>query len=380
MVAGSYLLVCPFLWIHTGSETPWVVALLAMAARTGERRPVAAGLAAGAAVWFRPDAGLGVALLGLLLWRRRRRLPWAFGLAAGGTIAAGLAAARLWFGRFLPLTLEAKRVHAQWLPGLFADGPRFWATALVQFQTFFAGGLTFLLIALALAGHVLLIRRGGPAARLLALYSLALVVAYPLLGVSCYTWYLLPAVVAGIYGGVAAAGWAARRTSAFFGHTALGRATAAALVAAVLGTPAVVLARGAWGFAAGPLTDPCYELYRRVGSWLRDHTAPDERSAYVEVGTIGYFSERPVDDLIGLVTPQSLPHLRHGDIASAFLARPPEYFLYHTPLNIFLDPIRDAPWFSGAYAEATRFEQPSYSTPMIVYRRQPEASLPPPTD
>jgi arabinofuranosyltransferase len=380
VVAGTYLIVCPYLWIHTGSETPVVVALLALAALAGERRPAVAGLTAGAAVWFRPDAGLGLVLLGFLLWRRRRRPPWAFGLAAGGTVAAGLAATWLWFGRFLPLTLEAKRVHVAWMPGVFSDGPRFWVTALLQVHDFFLESPTFLLVPVALAGHLLLIRRGGPATRLLALYSLALTAAYPLLGVSCYTWYLLPAVVAGIYGVAAAAGWAARRTGAYFGYTALGRVIAAALVALVLGVPAGAVARRAWGFATGPLVDPRYELYRRVGEWLREHTAPDERSAYVEVGTIGYFSERPVDDLLGLVTPRSLPYLRHGDIAGAFLARPPDLFLYHTPLNVFLDPIRDAPWFAGAYAEAARFEQSGYSTPLIVYRRQPGSSLPPPAD
>ena len=84
LAAGSYLVVCPYLWFHTGSEAPLVVALLAAAAWIAARRPLAAGLAAGAAVWLRPDAGLGVALLALLLWRERRRLPWAFSLAAVG--------------------------------------------------------------------------------------------------------------------------------------------------------------------------------------------------------------------------------------------------------------------------------------------------------
>lgn len=379
LAAGTYLLACPYLWVHTGSETPVVVALLVAAATAGGRRPALAGLAAGAAVWFRPDAGLGVAALGGLLWHERRRLPWGYGVAAGATIAAGLAAARLWFGRFLPQTLEAKRIHVAWLPDLFSDGFRFWATALEQLRQQLTGQALVLLVAVALAGHAVLLRRGGRAARLLAIYSLALLAIYPLLGVSCYSWYLLPTLVASIYGAAAAAGWAARRISAFFGGGAAARLTAAAALAVVLGAPAAELVDRSWRSITGPHVNPRYELYRQVGLWLHRHAAPTESTAYVEIGTIGYFSERPMDDLLGLITPRALPYLRRGDIAGAFLDRPPEYFLYHRPLGLFLDPIRDAPWFAGAYAEAARFEQAGVETPLIAYRRRPGAVLPPPS-
>jgi hypothetical protein len=320
-----------------------------------------------------------VGLLALLLGRERRRWPWAYALAAGAVIAVGLAAAWLWFGHLLPATLTAKRVHAAWLPDVFPSGLRYWTSALRQIKSGFAGDQTLLFAALGLAGHALLIARGGRGARLVALYSLALLAAYPALRVPCYGWYLVPAVTAAVYGIAAVAGWVGRSASGFFGRTAAGRVVAAALVALLVGPVAGELVPGAWWMAVGERTAPRYDLYREAGLWLREHTAPDERTAFVEVGTIAYFSRRPMDDLLALVTPRSLPYLAAGDIAGAFLARPPELFVYSPPLGRFLDPIREAPWFAAGYAEAARFHHPRTPDPLILYRRLPGADLPPPS-
>ncbi len=379
LAAGSYVIVCPFVWVHAGSEAPLIVTVLAAAAVLVERRPGVAGALAGAAVWLRPDSGLGVALLGLLAWRERRRLPWAYGLAGAAVIAAGMAAAWLWFGDLLPATLEAKRVHAAALPDVFPSGLRYWTSALRQLGSGFLTDQVLVFAALGLAGHLALVAWGGRAGRLLALYSLALVVVYPLLRVPCYGWYLVPTVVAAIYGIAELAGRAARATSAFFGRTWAGRAAAAAAVVLLVTPIGSELLPGAWRLLVAPRTAPRYELYRDAGLWLRANTSEDDRAAYVEVGTIAYFSRRPMDDLLALVTPRSLPYVAAGDLAGAFLARPPEIFVYSPPLARFLDPIREAPWFADAYAEAARFEHPVAPDPLILYRRVPGSELPPPS-
>jgi hypothetical protein len=331
---------------------------------------------AGAAVWLRPDAGLAVALLGLQLWAERRRPPWRYAVAAGAVIAAGLAAALLWFGRALPATLEAKRVHAAWLPWLWRSGGEFWPTGLRQLQMWFGDG-SAAFAALGLAGHAVLIARGGRALRLVALYSLATLISYPLLGVPFYVWYAVPVVVAGIYGAAFAAGAVGRWLAAYFGSTAFARALGVA-AALALAWPVVTEVTVRSGQTIGRTMDsPRWELYRRVGLWLREHTAPSDRVGYVEIGEIAFYSRRPFDDLLGLVTPRAVRWVARGDLAGAVRERPPEVLLFNPPLALLLDPILEAPWFPTLYREAARIPQPHGGDELVVYRRR-EAPAPAP--
>lgn len=376
--AGTLIVTSSFLWVHVGAEGPVALALLLGAARAAGHRPVLAGLLAGFAVWCRPDAGLGVAALGLLLWRERGRLPWRFGIAGGAAIAAGLAAARWWFGRWLPGTLEAKRLQAEWMPEIWAGGLTFWGEGLRSLRTLYVGPGVMLLVVLGLAGLVSLVVLGGRAHRLLAAYALALAVAYPLLGVAYYAWYAIPIVIGLLAGAAYACGWVARRAYRFCGGTAAGRWVAAAallLLAVPLGGE---LARRSAGLYLAPGTSPRYELYRHVGGWLRENAPAGEAVSYVEVGMIGYYSRRPVRDLLGLVTPDAIPWVERGDLVDGFLAAPTPWIIYDTALHGFMQPLRDAPWFEGAYREVVHFRHPGNGEELILYRRRPGAELPPP--
>ena len=376
--AGTLVVASSFLWVHVGSEGPSSLALLLAAAFHASRRPAAAGLLAGAAVWVRPDAALGVALLGLLLWRERRRPPWRFAAAGGLLIAAGTVAARLWFGRWLPATLTAKRLQAEWMPEIWASGVAFVGEALRTLRVFYFGSPAVWLVVLGVAGLAAMAARGGRAHRLLALYGLGIAIAYPLLGVAFYAWYLIPTVVAVLYGAAWSCGWAARRLNAFCGRTPAGRLVAAALVALIAVPPALALAGRSTDFLRGTGTTPRHELYRHAGLWLREHAAPGEVVSYVEVGTIAYFSRRPVYDLLGLVSPQALPWVERHDLVGAFLAAPTPWLIYDTQLHGFIQPLREAPWFEAAYRPVARFRHHGNDEVLILYRRRPGATLPPP--
>jgi hypothetical protein len=47
-----------------------------------------------------------------------------------------------------------------------------------------------------------------------------------------------------------------------------------------------------------------------MAQWLRANTAPDAIIAAHDIGAIGYFTERPLVDLAGLITPQVIPFIR----------------------------------------------------------------------
>lgn len=63
------------------------------------------------------------------------------------------------------------------------------------------------------------------------------------------------------------------------------------------------------------------EVLRPTGLWFRRHAAPNELILLEPIGTIGYYSERPILDMIGLVTPQVLPCYRTSEPLLCMITR-----------------------------------------------------------
>ncbi|HMB55396.1 MAG TPA: hypothetical protein VKU40_18905 [Thermoanaerobaculia bacterium] len=383
LLAGTLLVSSRYAWIHNGAEAHVVLALLVAAAVLGRRRPVAAGLLAGFAVWCRPDAGLAVGLLGLLLWFETRRLPWRYGLAGAATIFAGLAAAWAWFGTPLPTTLAAKRTHTAFMPGTWKGGWGIFKPAFAQLRQSWLGPAAGAFVALGVVGQVALLwpgGTGGRARKLLALNALALAVAYPLLGVPFYTWYSLPVVAALLYGSVDLAGAAGRWLAARLGkHRPRLVVPAAVLLSAALLAPWLPAAFAASvRQATQPFAAVRYDLYHRTAEWIRQRTPADARLATVEVGVLGYQAERPLVDLLGLVTPGSIARLERRDLAGAFLAGEPDLFVVYEPMRRFQRSIVDAPWFRTGFREVARFRHPRSGELLRLYERSPGGELPAP--
>jgi hypothetical protein len=374
LAAGSLLLTCHYVWVQHGSEVPFTLSLLLLAAALAGRHPLLAGLAAGFAVWCRPDALVGAALLGLIVWHEkrheRRRLPWRFGLALAVVVAAGLAAARLWFGQFLPHTLEAKRAQALVQGSSWKAGAAFWPEALDQIDRLYTGDHSLVLMLVGGLGLAVLWLRGGRVLRLLAANAAALALAYPLLRVPAYTWYMIPGVIAAIYGACFLAGEIGRRLAGAGGglRSAAGIVgiIASGLVFAAVFTPIVVRTARE---AARPRAFPRFTLYERTGEWIRDCSAPGDEISYVEVGTLAYFSDRPVQDLVGLVSPRNLPFLLRDDFLGAFREHPTMFLIHHEKLASFTGPIVRHRWFRRRWDEVHREAMRSPGEALVVYRR-----------
>ncbi|HEX5760913.1 MAG TPA: hypothetical protein VF121_17130, partial [Thermoanaerobaculia bacterium] len=318
---------------------------------------------AGAAAWLRPDALAGAALLGLLAWWEERRFPRRYALAAGVTIAAGLLAAWAWFGTPLPETVAAKRADVAAETAGGAEAARFFWRRASRLAPRHFGAEWRWLLALGLAGLAPFWRRSGRAGRLLVLHAAAVALAYTLLGVPFFSWYLVPVVAALLCGLAAApfdfARWAGRR------HAALGF-VAGALVAAVVALP---VARSAWRWAGAFDGYGHLDTYRRAGAWLRRETPPETSVAYVEIGVLGWESDRRIVDIMGLVTRAARPYLRARDVAGAFLAAPADVVVFHTRGR--MAPLLREPWFPGTFEEVARFRDRDGGGWLALHRRRP---------
>lgn len=413
LVGGLLLLTSGYLWTAQGSGPLPALALLLAAAwlaeetRGSRSRPLLAGLTAGAAFWCRPDAAVGALLLGVLLLLGRDRrgsasspvetevgsghrsgaARWrAVALYTAGLAAAvlpGLLAAWLYFGTVIPNTLGAKQQSGALRGVGWAAISAFWESAWNLFR-FHAGPSAGVLLLLALVGLPALWRHGGLPGRLLILHGTGIALAYTFLGVPFFLWYTVPPAATLLAAAAWGTGFLVRRAFVLpelFSFSSSARriplAAVVASTAAGLLLASVLLASYRWWLAPGQ-GDWRLPAYRAAGTWIRDHTPPGSEVALEEIGIVGYFGERPVRDLIGLVTPASLPFAAQGDLLGAFLVRPSELVVFHTfTQRGGTRPIVGRPWFARAYEEAARLDLPEQGGSVLIYRRRPGTPVPP---
>ncbi len=75
--------------------------------------------------------------------------------------------------------------------------------------------------------------------------------------------------------------------------------------------------------------------YRDFGLWIANNTPADASVALAEIGTVGWYSERRIIDILGLVTPGNADLVAVGDYQSWLLAHPPDYILAREPPRFF---------------------------------------------
>jgi hypothetical protein len=125
---------------------------------------------------------------------------------------------------------------------------------------------------------------------------------------------------------------------------------------------------------------PSNRIYVKAGKWLREHTPPGSSVAYIEIGQIAYYSDQPVVDLLGLVTPGAAERLERGNFLWAYQFYAPDYVLYNDVFAGWMHPAVAQPWFREAYEVIGEIEEPGYPSPLTVYHKREGVVLPPPVE
>jgi arabinofuranosyltransferase len=332
-------------WSLSGVETPLAVALVLagfVAFTEGQQwgaRPVRTGALWALAALTRPEAALLLGLWGVFLLVDTDSRPGLRRLVFGALpplaiYGAWLLFARLYFGSVLPQTLLAKAAGPA---GLGVQLENLWRQVRIVGAT---DGLMAALLVLALLAGGTRVWTSRPltqrAQRMLPWVWLALVPAlYVARGVPVRSRDLLPLLPV--------LSWLAWRAGECWslGGSAAPRMRRTILLGTTIA--ALVLAQN-------------FVVYRRVvlpqvrtvsaglrgsllpwGRWLRENTPERSAIATPEIGALGYFSQRRIVDLAGLVTPQMAPCLARempADAISNFrfaaFARP-EYLVDRAP-------------------------------------------------
>jgi hypothetical protein len=294
----------PLLLSTLGSEMPLYLALcLGSFAFYARRRYSWCAAAAALAVLTRPDALLVPLLLAAdFSIHKVRPIPWRAVFVFLALTLPFLLAGWLYFGSPLPTTLVAKQHQGSMLISQsFAQG------LLTTIQAYSRQWVYWLEAGFALLGAWWMFRRAR-SWLLFVSWGVIYFLAYTLLGVSRYFWYYAPLVP----GFVALIGLGMARLVRALEQRRSGRwnPTWSTLLVVILVLPLFLgQAHGAMRLLEQPSR---LELYRAVGDWLKENTPTDTRVGTLEVGIIGYYSQRPMVDFAGLIQPEVARQLRQN--------------------------------------------------------------------
>ncbi|HYQ90131.1 MAG TPA: hypothetical protein VEU09_10955 [Candidatus Binatia bacterium] len=296
-------------WAVSGMETPLAAACVALAlyglagVLVRRRAGWMAGVFLGLASLARPECHLLAAVAVVAVWmgserRVRRSLEVLAGIAL--VVLPWLAIAWRWFHTLLPNTAAAK-AGARLEPGLMI------AAVHSVFQVELAAdALPLALFVLVLAfGNRATALPGSRGRRFFWLTCVAwptlLVVSFALEGVQVVSRYMIPATPCVLLLGMASFRWVVANNL----PKRYGMALAVFLAAFVLQNAAFTALVSAPNTRAH--TRGLRASLASIGVWARDHTPPDASFAAADIGAFGYYSERRVLDLYGLVTPVMAP-------------------------------------------------------------------------
>jgi hypothetical protein len=346
-------------------------------------RTVYAAFLLALAIITRPDALVAAGVIGLHYFLTRRKLPLRE-VTVAALIVLPFALVIWWlYGTPVPGTLAVKSAHMLtgiWQP--FIIGGLEWLKGFTL-----QGGSTLFRDLPAIpsaARFIVLVAVGIPATLVFFRYLLlplswvgAYVIAYWFLHMPFYHWYLVPVIYglmalagAGVAGGVEAVriafGWWAGQRRA--GTVALGVfAVCLVILSPGLRNEIDYIRRRA---ASEP--HPGERLYERVGRWLAATALPTDSVGYFEIGIIGYYSQRPMVDALGLVNPGVASHVAAGEFTWAYQHYRPTYVLTNDLFPEISQVTREQ-WFQQEYRLVTSMSEPGYPVPVVIYQRSHSA-------
>jgi hypothetical protein len=360
----------PAMLISLGMETPLVLALMVSSAwawLSGRWRLAVILLAA--LILTRQDGALWAAFLGLEVWRRQQRLPWREAVLTTLLVSPWIVYAQWRYGSFLPNSANAKIGQINLMPvgnqnSFFISFWDSWSASFSQVGTVIAGIL--------LLASLFLIWYRARELGWLAGWLIAYVAVYTALNVASFPWYFTPPIAVATLLLALPLGYllgdrgpdARPEPGLTAGNGRYYTATTAIIcVLILLGSNWQRLATIQQTAAPGYNPD-----YRPAALWLAENAPPQAQIATIEIGVIGYFSQRPILDTMGLVSPEMTNHLVGWTETVVYATQTfwPDYAVV-VP-NTAWDWLLTQWWFAEFYEPVATFER------VVLYQRvsQPE--------
>jgi|DewCreStandDraft_1066081.scaffolds.fasta_scaffold02044_13 hypothetical protein len=327
------------------------------------------GLLGGLLTLTRPEGMVLLALVGGAGLLQRRNFRWLLALGLGFAL---LIVPYLLFNRasgagWLPNTFYAKQQEYAVL--LVAPYPlrlaRLIATTWVGPQVLLVPGFVWLAMRLGAPGA-----RGSLGSQEFLRVPVWLPLVWWLAFLALYAWrlpvtyqhgrYLIPSIPILLLYGVAGTAALIRPASPRLWPRLIGRTAVAAVVILAL----VFLARGAWAYVVD--VQIVNSEMVAAAEWLREHTPPEALVAAHDIGAIGYYADRPLIDLAGLVTPEVIPFMRDEARLKAFIQAQKAAYLVTFPG--WYPQLTADPCFRPVYQSTAGWSPGAGGEHMVVYR------------
>ncbi len=373
LMAAFLLSIGPFPHALSMEYPLMLVCSLAALNWTLTRRYWLAGLAFGLAFLARGDAAVLAVLVGIAIWIREQRVPWALALAFTLTILPWLIYGVIVFGNPLPATLATKHAHravGAW-PSLRIGFQNWVKGAGSQFQVWLYGTVACSVFTLVWS----LIRRQLWGI-VLPLWGLAYSGAYLVLDVPFYFWYSFPLLISLALGAgvglshlVDLGRWRERIPERLGLWRVLPGLAAILLAGGLLAVGSIAVSRTADSLR---IVRTKQAAYVATGRWLAENTPRESTVGFIEVGLVGYFSQRQIVDLLGLVTPGITPFLLERDHPGIIEAYHPTYYLRNINYDVWPmnSSIHDSIYFQKHYIVIAQIPQTD-GLPIIIYKHSP---------
>lgn len=404
-VAGLILLIFPLAWLTMGFETPlFVAATLWAFACVNARRPVLAGVLAGIGLGLRGDGAIALALCALFALASHGARPpetsdlrvafakLAFALRLVAAALLTYAPLAVWltlqFGSPIPTTLYTKLAQAaSGLTG-FYPGTTYAEGAALLVQAYLEQSPLFLLIPIGVGlGACRVLQLGVAAARqddlrwiqrtpllMPIAWAVAHFAGYLVLGVAPYVWYYAP-MAPGLAALMAyGMDWVASVTPRHRWTYQL-MVTFLVIPLLIADLNIIRVLRGAMPpDPAEPvskvLPETKVDLYERVGRWLNTHTPPDATIGVTELGVMGYYASRTINDFLGLTQPSKRDAIRRGDFVGVLIRSQPDYLALTNVNSLYDANPQEDDWFRAIYTAVATFDDPRFwGSPMTVWQR-----------
>ncbi len=302
METGLYLLLIAASLLLYRRESPWFVITLALLVITRNE-----------------GVFLALVLATDYLYRQRRLPPWRYLVAACAIFVAPFIFNLYYYGALLPATGSAK--IAQGRSGLWGENWIFLNASYLR-EAFFSGSLFAPLFIFCAAVGGAFVHRKQRGAWLTASFLVLLLGFYVGLNIPNYHWYYAPFFYFIII--------FACRGIWQFGAYALskGPRTTQAMLLALILIGALVSVQKIVSFEERGAA----QSYVDMGVWLRDNTPTTASVAMVEIGTVGWYSQRPIVDILGLVSPYNSAYIGERHFMHWLLHYQPDFILRHEPV------------------------------------------------
>ena len=108
------------------------------------------------------------------------------------------------------------------------------------------------------------------------------------------------------------------------------------------------------------------QAYPDVARWITKNTNLSANLATIDIGHLGYWSNRHIIDIVGLAQPDVAPHIAKGDFGYAIRTHQPDMILIGAS---WLPEIQSRDWFQAEYTPRHALKLTGLDEPFVLFTR-----------